>query len=259
MKRHIIVLALCLLVATPGYADILGGVTTGGAAYAAGGTFALLTPPLTNSFGPTNSVGLDNFESVHLFGFNELQNVLLTTNLYTDYGTNPIPAGTVVSSHYIFFDPATNQDIAGMVGFTSNVLAVISTTTNLANSDFLSAPGVNYLGPAARGLESGDSVAISGTNKISVQLFAGSPGDYIRVITVGGRTPDPVVDITPSGTNCVVSWTTNSAGYVLQVSTSLNLGSNWVNHPGKPVVIGTHFKLTNAISGPAKFFRLIRE
>lgn len=254
-----VVLVLCLLTATPLSAAILGGVVTGGSAYAGGATFVILTPPLTNSFGPTNSVGSDNFESLNLFGFNELQDVVLTTNLVVDLGSSPIPAGTVISSHYIFFDPITNESIAGIVGFTTNILGVIGSTTNLADSDILSAPGVNYLGPAARGLEPGDSMTISASNQITVQLSAGSPGDYIRVITLGGKSPDPVVDITPDTTNCVVSWTTNSVGYVLQVSTSLNVGSNWVNHPGKPVVIGQQFKITNAMSGPARFFRLIRE
>jgi hypothetical protein len=257
--RCFLIPALCQFVlAGPVSADISGGIVTGGSAFAGGGTFVLLIPPLTNSFGPANTVGSDNFESLNLFGFNELQDVVLASNLTVDIGSSPISAGTAISSHYVFFDPATNESIAGTVVFDTNVLAVIATTTNLANSDFLAAPGVNYAGSAARGLETGDSVNISPPKQVLVQLSAGSPGDYIRVITRSAKMPGPVVNIEPDGTNCVVSWTTNSTGFTLQFSTSLNVPIHWTNYPGKPVVIHQQFKVTNALSGNCQFFRLIR-
>ena len=107
--RVLLMLALCQIVpASPVSAVISAGIVTGGSAYTGGGTFVILTPPLTNSFGPTNTVGNDNFQSLDLFGFNELQDVVLTSNLVVDVGSSPIPAGTAVSSHYVFFDPATS-------------------------------------------------------------------------------------------------------------------------------------------------------
>jgi hypothetical protein len=258
--RVLLILALCQFVpASPVSAVISAGIVTGGSAYTGGGTFVILTPPLTNSFGPTNTVGSDNFESLNLFGFNELQDVVLASNLVVDVGSSPIPAGTAVSSHYVFFDPATNESIAGIVVFDTNVLAVIASTTNLANSDFLAIPGVNYAGPAARGLEAGDSVIISGPKQVMVQLSAGSPGDYIRVITRSAKMPDPVVNIEADGTNVVVSWAMNLSGFTLQFSTSLNVPIHWTNHLGKPVVLHQHFKVTNALTGNCQFFRLIRE
>lgn len=257
-SRCFLILALCQLVlADPVSAGIFGGGVSAG-----GGTFVILTPPLTNSFGPTNTVGSDNFESLNLFGFNELQDVVLASNLVVDIGSSPIPAGTAISSHYVFFDPASNAPVAGIVVFDTNVLAVIVTTTNLAASDFLAAPGVNYAAPAARGLEAGDSVSIFPIvppKQVMVQLMAGSPGDYIRVITASAKMPDPVVNIEPDGTNCVVSWTTNAAGFTLQFSTSLSVPIHWTNHPGKPVIVHQQFKITNALSGNCQFFRLIRE
>jgi hypothetical protein len=53
----------------------------------------------------------------------------------------------------------------------------------LADSDFLANTGVTYLNDGLRGLESVDSVTITGLNTIEVDFFAGSPGDYIRVLT----------------------------------------------------------------------------
>ena len=164
-------------------ATIISGTVTGGTALTAGGTFVKLTPPLSNLFGPPNSVGNDNFQSPNLFGFDEDQNILITAPLIADVGLSPIPEGTAVASHYIFFDPGPTERVIGTVNFDSDVLAIITSTTNLANSDFLAKTGVNYLNLANRGLEAGDSVTISGPQQILFDTSASSPGDYVRVLT----------------------------------------------------------------------------
>lgn len=187
--------AVALLSASAANATIIGGSLTGGSAFTAGGLFVKLTPPLPNPFGPANSVGNDTFQSPNLFGFDEDQNILLLAPLDTNIGLDPIPAGTVIASHYIFFDPAQNQQAIGTVDFDSAIVSIITGVGNLSASDFLANTGVNYLNPAARGLEPGDTVTISGTNQISVNFTAGSPGDYIRVITAFSPTaaaaPEP--------------------------------------------------------------------
>jgi hypothetical protein len=58
----------------------------------------------------------------------------------------------------------------------------------------------------------------------------------------GSASASPVLSIARSGNNVIVSWT-NGAGYVLQESTSLALGSaGWTNigtaNPSAPVAIG---------------------
>jgi hypothetical protein len=174
--------ALSLLAAQPTMATIVGGTVTGGTAFTAGGTFVKLTPPLTNLFGPPDSVGNDNFQSPNLFGFDEDQNILIGTALAVDVGSAP-RAGTIVASHYVFFDPGPSQHIIGTVNFDSDVIAVVTSTGTLAASDFLAKTGVNYLNPSARGLEPGDSVTISGPRQILFDTFASSPGDYVRVLT----------------------------------------------------------------------------
>jgi hypothetical protein len=186
---------LMLLWTVPASATIISGTVTGGTALTAGGTFVKLTTPLSNPFGPANSVGDDNFQSPNLFGFYEDQNILLTAPLAVDVGTSPIPAGTTVASHYIFFDPGPSLHIIGTVNFDSDVLAIITSTRTLAASDFLAKTGVNYLSPSARGLEAGDSVTISGPRQILFDTFASSPGDYVRVLTefspTAAATPEP--------------------------------------------------------------------
>lgn len=188
---------LALAFSAPAFADIISGTVTGGTAQTAGGTFVLLSTPLANPFGPPDSVGNDNFQSPNLYAFDEQQNVTLAAPLATNVGENPIPAGTIVSSYYIFFDPGPSEQVIGTVTFDSAVLAIITDTTNLANSDFLSNPALNYLNPSQRGLEAGDSVTISGPQQILFDTIASSPGDYVRVITAASQgsgttqTPEP--------------------------------------------------------------------
>lgn len=195
MKKLFLAMALPMLtLSVPATATIISGVVTGGSALTAGGTFVELTVPLSNPFGPPDSVGNDNFQSPNLFGFNEDQNILLTAPLVVDVGASPIPAGTIVASHYIFFDPGPTLEVIGTVNFDAAVLGILTNTTDLAATDFLAQTGVNYLSPGARGLEAGDSVTISGTNQILFDTVASSPGDYVRVLTAFSPTaavPEP--------------------------------------------------------------------
>jgi hypothetical protein len=179
----VIVALVSVALAKPVSATIISGSVTGGTAQTDGGVFVKLTPPLPNPFGTPNSVGNDTFQSPNLYGFDEGQNILLSAPLTVDVGSSPIPTGTTVASHYVFFDPGPTQSMQGTVDFDSAVLAILTSTTNLANSDFLINTGVTYLNPSARGLELGDVVAISGTQQMSFDVTASTPGDYVRVLT----------------------------------------------------------------------------
>lgn len=194
-KRGFAASLLALTLSIPAGATIISGTVTGGTAFTAGGVFVKLTVPLANPFGTPNSVGNDTFQSPNLYGFDEDQNILLAAPLVVDVGSSPIPVGTTVASHYIFFDPGPTQHVIGTVNFDSDVLAIITSTGNLAASDFLANTGVNYLNPGARGLEAGDSVTISGPRQILFDTFASSPGDYVRVLTEfspsAGTVPEP--------------------------------------------------------------------
>ena len=142
----------------------------------------------------TFTVGNNNFQSPDLFAFDELQNVLLTADLAADVGLDPILAGTVVSSHYVFFDSAPFVRQQGYVDFSSEILGIATSTATLAASDFLGSSSVTYLNPTLRGLEAGDSASIDGTlsTRLLVNWRASTPGDYIRVFTAGEVSPVPV-------------------------------------------------------------------
>ena len=167
-----------------------GGVTLGG------GSFVQLSPGFTES-NPDNTVGNDTFQNDNLYAFNEDQNIVLLAPLTVNVGPSvTIGTGATVASHYVFFDPDGSTDQEGFVLFDANILGVITSTTNLANSDFLANTGVTYLNPGLRGLEGGDSATIDGSNskKLLVDWTASTPGDYVRVLTErspGAAIPEP--------------------------------------------------------------------
>jgi hypothetical protein len=73
------------------------------------------------------------------------------------------------------------------------------------------------------------------------------------IITVS---PRPVLTITLSTPNVIVSWPTNALAFQLQAVGAL--GDVWTNDPGTVVVSGTNYTVTEPASVPVKFFRLKR-
>ena len=181
-------------VSSEALATAIDGTVTGGV-----GTFVKLGVPFTES-DPDNTVGSNTFQSPNLFVFDEGQNINITLNLNANVvvggGPGVIAAGTEVASHYVFFDPGPFSHQEGWVEFDSDILALLTSTANLAASDFLINTGVTYLNPGLRGLEGGDSAIIDPTDarRVLVDWTAKSPGDYIRVLTAhstGAEVPEP--------------------------------------------------------------------
>jgi hypothetical protein len=196
-KLAVTIAGLFIGLANHANATIVSGSVTSG-----GGSFVKLTVPFTAST-PDNTVGENNFDNLNLYGFDEGQNIVISKPLAVDdlangdgsgTGAGTLAKGTVVASHYVFFDPKDPASQTGIVDFDSKILAVISRTNNLSASDFLIKTGVDYLNPTARGLEAGDSVTISGLKQIKVDWSAANPGDYVRVLTAyspAGAVPEP--------------------------------------------------------------------
>ena len=172
-------------------ATIVSGAVTGGSALTEGGAFVKLIVPFTES-DPDNTVGSNTFQTPNLYGFDEGQNIDISididVNILADGmggggGAGIVPMGSTVASHYIFFDPQNRTSQVGTITFDSDIFGVITSTANLAASDFLINTGVTYQNPGLRGLEGGDTVTITGLDTITVDWSARSPGDYIRVLT----------------------------------------------------------------------------
>jgi len=187
LAKLLIAVAFSILLLVPvgtqnAFSIVTTGVVTGGSALSDGGVFVKLVPPI-------GMVGDNNHQSPNLFAFDETQNVVIpiggiTTNqCFGDVGTCPIPPGTIVASHYVFFDPSPTRTQEGTVDFDSDVYAIISSTGNLAASDFLITTNADYQNPGD-GLEKSDSVTRTGAQQITVDWLASTPGDYVRVLTL---------------------------------------------------------------------------
>lgn len=166
-------------------AKITSGLVTGGTALSAEGRFVVKTDPI-------GTVGQDDQQSANLFAFGERQNFLLTSPLTVNIPGGDvqqagivIPAGSVVSSYYIVFDPKKHRTIKGTVHFSTSVLGIITSRDLLTASDLFGNPTAVYQNPDLRGLEAaaGDAATLADAQTVSVSFSASSPGDYIRVIT----------------------------------------------------------------------------
>lgn len=160
-------------------AEVVSVTITGGPA---GATGQVIAPPA--------AVGDDNFNDLIVRAFDEVQNVRLSEDLVLD--TQTVRAGTLISSHYIVWDPAGAARVQADILLDEMVLGVASTTGRLDASDFVGSPTTNYLNPGARGLEGGDTYSFSGET-VSIDFSASSPGDAIRVITFAIPTPGTTV------------------------------------------------------------------
>ncbi|ARE38284.1 hypothetical protein RGUI_0143 [Rhodovulum sp. P5] len=184
---RILAATTCLgLFAGAASATIIDGAITAGTALSAGGTFIKLTVPFIES-DPDSTVGDDNFQSPNLYAFDEVQNIAVEdTPIPFDVGPDgsagSVAVGAVVASHYIIFDPRQSLSLSGWVDFDSEIYGVVTETATFGPSDTLANPGVTYLSPAARGLES-ETVTISGSRLYLNNWTASSPGDVVRVFT----------------------------------------------------------------------------
>lgn len=150
------------------------------------GSFVVLDP------GCSFEVGEDTFDDDNLYAFDEDQNILLVEPIRVDIGgvSGRIAAGTVVASHYVFFDSLSGVH-AGFVDFDAPVLGIAAFQDTLAATDFLANTDVTYISTELRGLEGGDYVWIDedNPNRIWVYWAGSSPGDYIRVFTEKSSAP----------------------------------------------------------------------
>lgn len=195
------IVAAALLAAGSAQATFLGAVSCSGAnaCSEAGPTSPYPIPnPVTQD--PNNGV---------LLVWNERQNVTLTSDLRvdrvadasasyvgSDAGGLFIKAGTIVSSHYLQWDPGFD-DVTGLssvntvqarLQFDSDIFAFITADQKLFDSDAaLGLAGLNYNDFGLRGLEGGDTTEYpfepSDYSFVDVRWSATTPGDWTRLIT----------------------------------------------------------------------------
>ncbi len=94
---------------------------------------------------PPPSVAANAINVNQMRCFDEQQSFQLTSNLVLD-GAVTIPAGTLVASHYVVFDPPTTTLSTRTIALDADVLGFASSDTLLGATDFLGVPPTNYGG-----------------------------------------------------------------------------------------------------------------
>lgn len=132
------------------------------------------------------AVGFDTFDDDNLYAFDEDQNITLVEPIRVDIGNDDgfIPQGTVVASHYVFFDSLSGVQY-GYVDFDAPILGIAAFQDTMRATDFLANTAIKYISTELRGLEEGDEVWIDqdDPNRLWLYWAGSSPGDYIRVFT----------------------------------------------------------------------------
>ena len=79
------------------------------------------------------------------------------------------------------------------------------------------------------------------------------------ILSISTEAQVPSLTISSAGANVVLSWPSSAVGFTLQGASSLEGESPWTSltNPA-PVVIGNQNVVTNAVSAPSMFFRLVR-
>ncbi|MCC7374743.1 MAG: hypothetical protein IT581_08805 [Verrucomicrobiales bacterium] len=185
-------------------ATVVGGLVTGGVSVSRGGVFQKLHPPLPSRTGAPNTVGKDTFNDANLYAFDEGQNIVLgpeafPLDIVPTNRPKVLPGGSVVSSHFVFFDPS-NGDVVGHIDFDADIIGVLENVEHQTATDPLVRTDVIYLDPKLRGIETAhDEVRIDPENprRLLVEFHASSPGDYVRVLT-GPSKPLPPRILVPA-------------------------------------------------------------
>ena len=140
-----------------------------------------------------------------LYVWDEVQNFTLPGNLYVDRvadvtadfiggssGSYYIKAGTIVSSHYVQWDPAPTKTVKARLEFDSDIFAFITADQRLFNSDsWLGLTGITYGDFGNRGLETGDGTNFN-SGMVDIDWAASNPGDWTRLITAYSPGGEPI-------------------------------------------------------------------
>ncbi len=181
------------------------------------------------------------FKTLHSFTAGSTNSSGVYTN--TD-GATPF-AGLILSGNTLYGTASEG----GSSGY-GTVFAVNTDGTGFTNlHSFTGGDGAN---PDA-------GLIISGNSLYGTASQGGSSGNG----TVFSLSFRPQLTITPSGTNVILSWPTNVAGfdytgYTLQSTTNLVSSAVWSTNSPAPVVIAGQSTVTNLITGAQQFYRLVQ-
>ena len=112
------------------------------------------------------------------------------------------------------------------------------------------------------GTSTGATFSVSGTigqHDASGAMSGGNysvTGGFWSLISVVQTPGAPTLTITYLGSNVILSWPTNTTGFVLQSTSNLIPSAVWSGVSPSPVVVNARNTVTNPITGAGKFYRL---
>jgi lysophospholipase L1-like esterase len=204
------------------------------------------------------------------FGYGDLD--IVTTN---SYGPDPANKFTTTYFRRSFVVPwnlvVTNLNfrlaradgaavwLNGQELFRTNLPGGFIAYTNLALSTMTVFTSHNYY-PTNMAITN----SLKGTNQIAVELHLSSvtnaaAGFDMELIASGNLIPPPLLSITQSDGNVLLSWpATNSDGFGLYTTTNLAAAANWTASSALAQTNGGQITVTQAPDTSARFFRLQR-
>jgi hypothetical protein len=106
---------------------------------------------------------------------------------------------------------------------------------------------------------SAGTVTLTNTGTVVVRASQAGNGNYNAAANVDQSfvvSTAPKLTLTSSGSNMVISWPTNVAGFTLLSATNVSSTAVWSTVVPSPLVSGNQYVATNGVSGAAKFYRL---
>jgi hypothetical protein len=106
---------------------------------------------------------------------------------------------------------------------------------------------------------SGTNVTLTGTGVVTVRTSQGgnsvynSAFDVDQPFTVFSR---PAITPVAAGTNLVLTWPTNVAGYTLLTATNLAITNAWAVVSPSPAIVNGQYTVTNSFTNSTQFYRL---
>ena len=83
-------------------------------------------------------------------------------------------------------------------------------------------------------------------------------GQGIELVALTATRPDAVLAVSKAGSQAVISWQGSLTGFRLQSATNLAATNSWSDVSNSPVLVQGRNTVTNEISGPHRFYRLIK-
>ena len=195
-----------------------------------------------------------------------------TGNLYVANGDSTIKKFTTAGVGSVFASIGSGGqrglafDTAGNLYFANFNNNTIEKFTTAGDGSVFASTGLNN--PAGLAFDSAGNLYAANYGNNTIQKFT-MAGVGSRFANTGLSFPSfiamrpnlvvPVyLSVRQSGSELILSWPTNAAGFTLQSTLNVTPPSSWIDSTDQVATVGAQFTVTNAISGGARFYRLKR-